>query len=246
MSLLITGAGGTLGREVATRLPDALTPASAELDIRSVEHVDHYVANHAVDTVIHCAARTSVRACEIDRQDAFDVNVSGSRAICSALAKHTEKPLLVYVSTACVFPGDDAAERYTEDDLPQPKNYYALTKLLSEHTIIDWADCSPDRKTLIVRTNFADRGEWKHPRAFVDRFGTYLYPDLVAQRLVELMREGRDGILHVCGERRLSMFEFARLTDPDVGPTSLKKYDGPPVTVNMCLTSNRIAPVTLK
>jgi dTDP-4-dehydrorhamnose reductase len=246
VSLLITGATGSLGREVAARLPDALTPASAQLDIRSPERVDHFVADHAVDTVIHCAARTSVRACEIDRQDAFDVNVNGTRAICSALAKHTEKPLLVYISTACVFPGDDPSTWYTEDDLPQPKNYYALTKLLSERMIDDWADCGRGRKALILRTNFADRGAWKHSRAFVDRFGTYLYPDLVAQRLVELMHEGREGIMHVCGDRRLSMLEFARLTDPDVGPTSLDAYDGPPVTVNMCLASNRIAPVTLR
>jgi len=246
VSLLITGAGGILGRELAARLPDALTPTSAELDIRSAEQVHRYVASHAVQTVIHCAAQTSVRACETDKRDAFDVNVGGTRAICSALAKHTRTALLVYVSTACVFPGDDAAKCYTEDDLPHPKNYYALTKLLAEHTVLDWAACNPDRKALIVRTNFAGRGRWKHPRAFVDRFGTYLYPDLVAQRLVELMRQGREGVLHVCGDRRLSMFDFARLADPDVGPTSLETYDGPPVTVNMCLTSNRIAPVGLR
>ena len=246
MSLLITGAGGTLGREVAACLPAALTPTSAELDVRSAEQVDRFIAERHVDTVIHCAARTSVRECETDRQAAFDVNVNGTRALCSALAKHVEKPLLVYVSTACVFPGDEPEKLYAEDDVPHPKNYYALTKLLSENTILEWVDCDPKRKALIVRTNFAERGKWKYPRAFVDRFGTYLFPDLVARRLVELVDEDVEGVVHVCGNRRLSMFEFARLSDPDVGPVSLDAYVGPPVTVNMCLASNRIPPIALR
>jgi dTDP-4-dehydrorhamnose reductase len=245
VSILVTGASGSLGAEFARLIPTPLTPTSGELDIRDARRVDEFVAENAVDTVVHCAARTSVRQCEEDKSDAYAVNVSGTRAICDALARHSSAPRLLYVSTACVFPGDDSLAYYGEDDFPHPKNYYALTKLLAEYVVAGWAACRHDRQALIVRTNFAERGKWKHPRAFGDRYGTYLYPDQVAARAVELLDSQQTGLVHICGDRRLSMLEFARLTDDKVGAMSLEEYEGPAVTVNMSLTSVRIRPLKL-
>lgn len=245
MTLLITGARGALGREFAALLPHALTPVSGELDVRDTEAVDDYVREHAVDAVVHCAARTAVRYCEEHKEDALDTNVEGTRNICRALARYCSQPSLVYISTACVFPGNDVEVAYTEDDIPQPKNYYALTKLLAEYVVSGWAECAQDRQALIVRTNFAERGPWKHARAFVDRFGTYLYPDVIALRVIELLDAGETGVVHVAGDRRLSMYEFARIADPSVGETNLSEYDGPPVTVNMSLASCRIPAISL-
>jgi dTDP-4-dehydrorhamnose reductase len=143
-----------------------------------------------------------------------------------------------------VFPGDDPTAVYSESDVPRPKNYYALTKLLAEYVVDGWSRYTSGRSR-VVRTNFAERGAWKHPKAFSDRFGTYLFPDLIAGRVAELIAEGETGTVHVCGDRRLSMLEFARLGDPTVGETTLAEYVGPPVTVNMSLRSERIAPLTL-
>lgn len=246
MSTLITGARGGLGREFSALLPEALTPSSSELDVRDAEAVSRYVEEHGVDRVIHCAARTAVRYCEENKAETFATNVVGTRNICDALARRPGGGELVYISTACVFPGDDPDAMYNEDSLPHPKNYYSLTKLLAEFVVDGWQSCAANRRALVVRTNFAERGAWKHPKAFVDRFGTYLYPDLIARRVLELLEEGATGTIHICGDRRLSMHEFAKMGDPDVGEVSLAEYEGPPVTVNMSLTSRRIAPLDLR
>lgn len=246
MSTLITGARGGLGRRFATLLPDALTPSSAELDVADAAAVDAYVRDNRVDRVVHCAAKTAVRYCEQHKPETFATNVGGTRNLCDALAAHAPEAYIAYISTACVFPGDDPAAVYTESSLPQPKNFYALTKLLGEYVLDGWAACSPGRRALVIRTNFAERGPWAFPTAFTDRFGTYLYPETIAEAVVSLMAEDTTGTVHVCGDRLLSMFEFARMADPGVEPMTLADYDGPPLTVNMALGSERISPLPLR
>jgi len=235
--LLITGASGTLGGEFARLLPDALTPTHQQLDVTNRDVVLSYVREKRVHTVIHCAALTSVRLCETNRAHAFGTNVSGTRNLVDALSRFAPKPYFIYVSTACVFPGDEPARFYSEDDIPYPCNFYGLTKLLGEYE----ARRLPG--SLIIRTNFAGRGKWKYPSAFTDRFGTYLYVDEVARAITKLIHADTRGCVHVCGDRSMSMYDFARIGTPDVKPMILKDYLGPPVTVNMCLTSNRIPPV---
>lgn len=93
---------------------------------------------------------------------------------------------------------------------------------------------------LILRTNFIERGKWKFPEAFTDRFATYLYSDQVAKAIKNLFEKRYDGLVHVCGKTRMSLYESAKLLDPTVKPINLLGYTGPSVTVNMSLTSHRI------
>jgi hypothetical protein len=44
------------------------------------------------------------------------------------------------------------------------------------------------------------RERWPYPKAFVDRFGTYLFADDLARAIKNVVEEGFTGILHVCGE----------------------------------------------
>ena len=46
-----------------------------------------------------------------------------------------------------------------------------------------------------------------------------------------------EGILHITGDRKLSMFELAKLTTPDIRPMTLEDYSGPKLTIDMTLDS---------
>lgn len=225
--ILITGASGKLGREIARLLPEALAPSHAELDITDFGAVSDYLWKNRIETIIHCAALTSVRFCEENKDYAYRVNVEGTFHLC-----HPDI-YLIYISTACVFPGNQLEKYYTEGDFPDPCNYYGFTKMEAE------AFVRAQGNSLIVRTNFAPRGKWPYPQAFTDRYGTYLYADQVAQKLVSSLEYKPRGVIHICGDRRFSMYEFARLGDPDVQPITLKDYRGPHLTQNMCLASER-------
>lgn len=238
----MTGGSGRLGKELIKLFPECVAPSREEMDVTSYGQVASTLFDVKPDVIVHCAALTDVAFCERNHAEAYRINVNGTANLVSACKALLPEVYFVYVSTACVFKGDKAC--YSESDSPEPKNYYGYTKMLGENVVSSLME-----HHLIVRTNFVARETWPYPRAFVDRFGTYLFADDVARGLKHLVDDGMEGVVHVCGDRRMSMFELAKMVSPDVEPMGLKDYcGGVPLTVNMCLRSVRIPPfkITLK
>ncbi len=123
--VLITGAGGQLGR--------ALAATFASADVAALGHDDWdvaYPANDAVregdfDLVLHAAAWTDVDGAEADPQGATAVNVGGTANVAALGA-----PLVVF-STDYVFDGRKR-EPYVESDGPNPLSAYGRSKLHGE------------------------------------------------------------------------------------------------------------------
>jgi len=229
MTILITGGNGKLGKELRKVFPDALAPTHKEFDITNVKQVKRYLEQSNPDIIIHCAALTSINQCQEDQRLAYATNVLGTENLISVCADNC---YFVYVSTACVFQGDRG--NYAEDDLPSPKNYYGLTKLLGE-----FVACKTRTKSLIIRTNFTDRERWPYPKAFTDRFGTYLFAETVARGIRDVIKKSLTGVVHIVGDRRMSMYELAKITTPDIEPMTLDEYHGPPLTIDMSLNTIR-------
>jgi dTDP-4-dehydrorhamnose reductase len=119
--VLITGAGGQLGRALAAEFPEALALARGEWDVT-------FPAPQLEDPpglVLHAAAWTDVDGAEDDPQGAAAVNVGGTRHAAELGAP------LVYFSTDYVFDGGKGAP-YVESDPPSPLSAYGRTKLYGE------------------------------------------------------------------------------------------------------------------
>src|SRR5581483_3635299 len=117
--LLVTGAGGQLGR--------ALAEAFADEDVLALERADWDVSLPPpslprLDLVLHAAAWTDVDAAEADPQGAAAVNVGGV-----ANAAALGAPIVVF-STDYVFDGTKG-EPYVESDGPNPLSAYGRSKL---------------------------------------------------------------------------------------------------------------------
>ena len=229
--MMITGASGKLGTALVRLFPSSLHPTHKELELSNREAVFNYIAEHRPSVIIHTAALTGVRECEEDKLNAWKSNVLGTENLVDACLKHNKQVYFVYVSTACVFDGHRGF--YTEEDIPNPENFYALTKLLGEFVVKKLPNY------LIVRTNFVAKEKWRFPKAFVDRFGTYLFAEDVAQGIKDVIQAKLTGVVHVCEDKKLSMFELARLTTPDVQPMTLNEYNGPRLTIDMTLDTVR-------
>jgi dTDP-4-dehydrorhamnose reductase len=121
--VLLTGAGGQLGR--------ALAEAFAEDDLVALSRGDWDVTMPAPpglpdpDLVLHAAAWTDVDGAEDDPQGAAAANVGGTRNVTELGAP------LVYYSTDYVFDGLKRAP-YVESDGPNPQSAYGRSKLLGE------------------------------------------------------------------------------------------------------------------
>lgn len=221
MKVLVTGAGGMVGRAVSEycrSLGDQVfTYDHRGLDISDSDRVVETVLHDKPEVVINCAAWTDVDGCELNRERAFAVNAEGPENLAQASRKVDAG--LITISTDYVFDGRKEGF-YTQRDQPAPESIYGLSKLEGERrSQLAYA------RSIVVRTGFifgpgginflstiverAKRGE--KLKAIRDAYGTPTYAPDLAQRLRELAQLDLPGTFHVVNDGAgVSYEEFAR------------------------------------
>jgi dTDP-4-dehydrorhamnose reductase len=237
LKILVTGAGGMVGRAVRAHceaLGDQVAAFDHQsLDIGNADAVTRTVTEVQPDAVINCAAWTDVDGCESDRQRAYAANSTGPENLAKASA--VVNSTLVTISTDYVFDGRKSGF-YTQDDIPQPESVYGDSKLQGERL----ARVAHPSGTIVVRTGFifgvggtnflstvverAMQGD--QLKAISDSFGTPTYASDLALRLRDLAQLKHAGIFHVCNAGDgVSYQEFAQ-TALDLGGIEGKRVEG--------------------
>jgi dTDP-4-dehydrorhamnose reductase len=217
MRILITGAGGQLGRALSRRAAshDVLALPHAESDVTDLAIVAAIVAARP-DLVVNAAAMTDVDGCEEDPDAAFRVNALGARNV--ALGAERAGADLVQVSTDYVFDGA-AGRAYWEFDAPSPISVYGASKLAGEALVRDVC-----RRCYVVRTswlfglgghNFVTKilvlAETRPSLEVVDtEVGSPTFCDDLAEAIVALAATRAYGTYHLSNEGACSRFAFAR------------------------------------
>jgi dTDP-4-dehydrorhamnose reductase len=235
MKIIITGASGRLGKEVHKIYPEAYAPSHNEVDITEKEDVNFMVKKIRPDILIHLAALTSIRRCEENKEQAWKVNVIGTENLVSSCETFCpRKTYFVYMSTPCIFSGKNGP--YIEDSIPNPVNFYGLTKLLGEYIVKHSRLFS-----VIIRSNFVPYEPWPYQAAFVDRISNYLFAHDLAVAIKDVIEEKLSGIIHISGKKELSMYDLARMCPEGekVKTITLSEYSGPHLTKDMRLESTR-------
>lgn len=133
MNLLITGAGGQVGRELALRLGGGdLALDRAALDLTDAAAVAATLAHHRPRVVINAAAYTAVDQAEQEPEAAHAINamaVAHLAAACAAVGA-----VLIHLSTDYVFDGT-AAMPYTDDQPAAPLGVYGASKWAGEQAL---------------------------------------------------------------------------------------------------------------
>ena len=229
-NILITGGTGRLGRILAKLLPDALTPTHAELDITDRKACEAYALSLPQSvTVIHCAGFVDSAAAEVEREACWNANVEGTRNMARAFSPSR----FVYLSSPYVF--DGAKGNYSETDIPNPVNFYGLTKLCSEQAVQEYPN------TLILRAGIRADPPWRFPNAFIDQWTS---DDFMSVRAPEIIRAALSdccGILHIGGHRR-SVYELAR-TVSEVGQMTRAQFPGVKIPRDTSLNSGKWASI---
>jgi dTDP-4-dehydrorhamnose reductase len=220
MKVLVTGAGGMLGRDVVLAAGnaghDVVAYGHVELDIGSPEALSAKVELERPDVVINCAAWTDVDGAEDAEEAAMATNGEGAGNVAAAAAELGAS--VVYVSSDYVFDGAKGAP-YVESDQPAPLSAYARTKLAGEE-----ATAAANKRHFVVRSawlfgiggsNFvetmlrlaADHGEVLVVR---DQIGSPTYTWHLAYGIVRLIEGVEFGIHHMAAAGACSWYEFAR------------------------------------
>lgn len=212
--VLVTGGKGKLGRELQ-KLIDADFIDIEDVDITNKKEIQRFILNGKYNVIFHLAACTDLDKCEKDHEFAFDVNIRATQNIYEV--SHSTS-YLIYPSTDYVFDGEKGL--YSEDDEPNPVNYYAYTKYASE-CIVKRAS-----KHLITRGTMKERGKWRHPYAPVDMYESLLHHDEYAEFMIKLVERNAIGTFHI-GKGRFSVYGWAHSFDPDVKPKTIEELGFP-------------------
>jgi len=223
MRLLITGAAGMLGQDVAAAATAAgietLALSRGELDIADPGAVEDAVSRARPHVVVNCAAWTDVDGAESHDRDALAVNGAGAGNVARAAAG--TDAWTIHVSSDYVFDGTKR-EPYVESDPASPASAYGRTKLAGEQEV---ARAAPSAHT-IVRTSWlfgaggpcfpatimrlaAERDELN---VVDDQVGCPTFTGHLAVALLELATGAAAvaGTVHVAGGSPCSWYEFAR------------------------------------
>ncbi len=224
IDVLITGARGKLGRALCTRLNKEYKIVGVNrnlADITDRKRILDIVINYNPNIIIHTAAYTDVDACQMNPDEAYNVNVGGTENIAHAAQKSNSN--LIYISTDYVFDGEKNGP-YKETDLANPINIYGKTKLEGEKIIQNIM-----KKYLIIRTSWLF-GEGK--KSFVDsiikktkqsdvisvvtdKYASPTYTDDLADAIAKLIiffkkRNSWGEIFHITNSGFCSWLEYAK------------------------------------
>ena len=228
MRLLLTGAAGMLGRDVAAAGRatghDVIALARADLDIVDAAAVRAALGDARPDAVVNCAAWTDVDGAEAAEAQATAVNGAGAGHVAAAAA--AVRAHLVHVSSDYVFSGA-ASEPYVEDSPPGPLSAYGRSKLAGERAV---AEAAPDAHAIVRSSwlfgphgrNFVDTmlrlgAEREEVTVVDDQVGCPTYTGHLARALVEVAERRLRGILHVAGAGACSWWELARAAFQQAG-----------------------------
>jgi dTDP-4-dehydrorhamnose reductase len=233
--VLITGVNGLLGQALVKSfrsdydilgigLQDSPRLLGSDFEYRQGDITDRRQLREIVqgfipNFIINAAAFTEVDGSETQREKCWKVNVTGVENLVYAAQKIAAR--VIHVSTDYVF--DGTAGPYHEEARPNPRGFYARSKLAGENALISSGINYAIARTMVlygtgygIRQNFVTWliAELRAPahagvRIVDDQFGNPTLASELASALRILAESGRNGIYHICGSEIIDRYHFA-------------------------------------
>ena len=260
MNILITGAGGQLGRDCVQIMTNEHTVhgySSGQLDITSAQAVERAIQRQQPDVVINCAAYTAVDNCEQDQAGCRAVNAQGAANLAGVCA--TSGCRLIHVSTDYVFDGNKPVPAaYSEQDRVAPLSAYGRSKLAGEQAVeqqLDnylilrtaWLYGIGGRNFLKTMLRLAVTDPQRTIRVVDDQYGSLTWSMTLARQIDRLLASDLTGIAHATAEDYCTWYAGARyflerMEIPfSLEPCSTEEYPTPAHRpTNSILANNRL------
>lgn len=216
MRIVVTGANGQLGKEIAKQgsSHELILTDYDTLNITDGSAVAAFMKAIKPEAVIHCAAYTNVDGAETDYDGAFRVNVVGSQNMAAGCLEAGAR--MVYVSTDYVFDGQKQ-QPYREFDSVNPQSTYGVTKwqgeemvrrILGRHYIVRTAWLYGEGNNF-VRTMMGLAEKNNTLRVVNDQIGTPTSTVDLTKSIYALLASDAYGTYHGTCQGQCSWYEFA-------------------------------------
>uniref|UniRef100_A0A7C5SX96 dTDP-4-dehydrorhamnose reductase n=1 Tax=Thermocrinis ruber TaxID=75906 RepID=A0A7C5SX96_9AQUI len=220
--VLITGAGGQLGKEFVKVLSskgiDFVALERKDLDVTNFEKVYKTLKEIKPSVVINCSAYNQVDLAETEILKAFSTNAIGPYNLAITCKEINAK--LIHYSTDYVFDGIKKG-LYTEEDPPNPLNQYARSKLLGEELVkqvledylilrVSWV-YGEGRQNFIYKLL-----QWAKEREVLqiafNEVSVPTYTGFIVEKTLKALEKGLTGLYHLVPRGYASRYEWAKLT----------------------------------
>jgi dTDP-4-dehydrorhamnose reductase len=238
MNIFTIGGSGLVGSRITEVLQKNHTvddlSLSKGIDITKPETLDAIRNDTEHDVVLHLAAKADVDSCEQDKAlgengAAYVINVTGTKNVAEACKASGKK--LLYISTDFVFDGKkEPPYSYTEEDTPNPLNWYAMTKYKGEEAVLNSGVVSAIIRIAYPFRNdeFPDKKDFIHAvmgrltnnqpiSAVTDHVMTPTYIDDIAYGIDAILSHNARGIYHVVGSQSVTPYEAFQLLAETMG-----------------------------
>jgi len=233
MKILVTGASGLLGSKVAeltfSEGHDVYSAfnkhtinhgSPVRMDLTDLDSCRRVFENIRPEAVVHSAALTNVDLCEVEKETAWRINVYGTELI-ARLCKEFNC-FMVFISTDYVFNGEKGL--YSEEDQPDPINYYGYTKLKAEEAVRSILNDYCIVRTSVIfgskpaagKINFAlwileSLKQKRRINVVVDQINSPTLNTNLAEAILEILDRKLMGLYHIAGATPISRYDFACL-----------------------------------
>lgn len=219
--VLITGAGGLLGREMCSVLDDAKRVLISRelLAADRYDQLEKTMAEYRPHIVVNCAAHTNVEQAEVNPAVDYEANAllpERLSRLCGEFAS-----LLVHISSTGCY-GDWKSTPFTEEDEVRPTTVHHKSKAAGEEFVR-----SSGCRHLIVRTGWLFGGLPGAAKNFVWRrmvdarntremlsdatqFGCPTYAVDVAAQVQLMIEQDLTGTFNVVSQGKASRYEYVR------------------------------------
>ncbi len=194
-----------------------------QLDISDHKRVSDLIDQEKPNIVINCAGRNDIDFLENNPEKARSINSISPEIIAKKCQQNNSR--LIHISTDSVFDGKRGM--YSENDLPNPKNVYAKTKLEGEKKVMNQCNDS-----VIIRSNFygIDNSQrylfnnmlekLKRKQeiiGFDDVYFTPLPVENLGEQIIDIVFSDFKGIIHLGSDEKISKYEFCKIMSEKLG-----------------------------
>ena len=233
--IFVTGGTGLLGSTLVRTAPKEFEVEASynkntmiterarfiQIDITDKTRVFEVFDEIKPEVLIHTAATANVDYCETHKEEVWRVNVAGTENLLDACDKHDTK--MIFTSTNAVFDGEHAP--YSEEDEPNPINYYGKTKLEAE-TLVRKRGAEHAVARLMTMYGWNNPSERQNPVTWLlsklmnaeavhvvdDIYNNHLFVDNCADAIWAIVKLDKVGTYHIAGKDCISIYELALKT----------------------------------
>ncbi len=231
MKLLVLGGSGLIGNALLKNYKnefDILTTFyKNHISIKNVRSFQYSFPNdlnnlrellekEKPDVLVNTMGYSNIDFCELNKSDTEMLHVEVTEKICKLCENIGTKQ--IFLSSDYVFDGEKG--NYSEDDVPNPVNYYGLSKLKAEQLILKNPINTVIRTSVIYDWDYRARffnsviknlQNNQEVNATTDVYNSVTFLDNLVESIFKVITLNQNGIFHVVDSACVNRFEFAEM-----------------------------------